>query len=345
MLKFSQKTPAQPSQSMKKSSLHSEKKEKLHITTVESLIRRSESRFLSTKEIVILTIGSVLYFSWFYLLMGLRTEHTILYFFLLTLYFTHSKTRKFLWAFGVYVVYWVMYDSLRIVPNHTVNTLHIADLYNFEKSIFGIFTEGGVLTPNEYAKLHHTPFLDVVAAFFYVNWVPIPLIFSFYLFLKNKPLFLTFSYTFFFVNILGFVIYYAYPAAPPWYIEQYGFQGQLNVPSSAAGLLNFDKLFGVTFFQDLYQKNSNVFAAMPSMHSAFPVICFLCGLQLKKPWLNVLFGTFAVGIWFSAIYTRHHYISDVVVGASLACIGYYWFKHLSGKPRIKTYFEYLLTKF
>jgi inositol phosphorylceramide synthase catalytic subunit len=330
---------------MKESSLNTENKEKIPLITVESLLKSTTSRFLSVKEGIWLAIGTVLYFSWFYFLMGLRPEHTALYFVLLGLYFTHSKTRQFLWAFGVYAVYWIMYDSLRIVPNYTVNTVHITDLYNFEKSIFGIFTEGGILTPNEFFKENHTPLGDVLSAFFYINWMPIPLIFSFWLFLKNKPLLITFAYTFCFVNLLGFIIYYAYPAAPPWYMEQYGAEILENAPPSAAGLLNFDKLFGVQFFLNLYQKNSNVFAAMPSMHSAFPVVCFLCGLRLKKTWLNILFGIFALGIWVSAIYTRHHYITDVVVGILVAVIGFYGFQYLSEKTKLKNFFDFLSTKF
>jgi inositol phosphorylceramide synthase catalytic subunit len=330
---------------MKKSFPDTENKEKLPLFTAESMITGSVSRFLSLKEGLWFCLGTVCYFCWFYYLVGLRSEHITQYFLLLGLYFAHSQTRRFFWAFSLFTVYWFMYDSLRIIPNHTVNPVHISDLYNFEKGIFGIYTEGGILTPNEYFKVNHTPFGDIVTAFFYINWMPIPLIFGIWLFFKNKPLLLIFSGTFFFVNLLGFVIYYAYPAAPPWYMEQYGAVMLQNVPSSPAGLLNFDRLFNVQVFQNLYQKNSNVFAAMPSMHSAFPVICFLCGLRLKKPWLTILFGTFALGIWFSAIYTRHHYISDVVVGASLAVMGNYGFQYLREKTKLKSFFDFLLTKF
>jgi inositol phosphorylceramide synthase catalytic subunit len=338
-------THKQVHQFMKKSFPNLENKETLPLLTAESLFKGSPSRFLTLKEGIGLAIGTALYFSWFYFLMGLRPEHTFMYFILVALYFTHTKTRQFLWAMGIYAIYWMCYDSLRIVPNYTVNPVHISDLYHFEKDIFGIFTEGGILTPNEYFKENHTAFGDTLSAFFYINWMPIPLIFSIWLFFKNKLLLLNFAYTFCFVNLLGFIIYYAYPAAPPWYMEQYGAEIHENVPPSAAGLLNFDKLFGIHFFQNLYQKNSNVFAAMPSMHSAFPVICFLCGLRLKKTGLNILFGIFALGIWFSAVYTRHHYISDVVVGASLAVLGFYGFQYLSEKTKVKTFFDFLLTKF
>jgi inositol phosphorylceramide synthase catalytic subunit len=332
---------------MKKSFLNLDNKNTHNypLFTAQSLIQGSAARFFSLSEIVLLVVMTTCYFSWFYNLVGLRTEHVFQYVLLLSLYFISPKTRQFFWAFSIFTAYWFSYDSLRILPNYKVNPVHISDLYDFEKSIFGINTEGGILTPNEYFRANHTPFGDVFTAFFYVNWMPIPLIFGIYLFFKNKPLLLNFSATFFFVNLLGFIVYYTYPAAPPWYMEQFGNTFHQNTPSNAAGLLNFDKLFGITFFQNLYQKNSNVFAAMPSMHSAFPVVCFLCGLQVKKRWLNILFGIFALGIWFSAIYTRHHYITDVVVGACLAVLGFYWFQYLREKTRLKTFFDYLLTKF
>jgi inositol phosphorylceramide synthase catalytic subunit len=312
--------------------------------TADSLIEESESQHFNKIDFSRLIVGTLLYFSWFYFLVGLRPEHTFMYVFALALYFAHSKTRQFILAFSIFNVYWIIYDSLRIAPNYTVNRIHIAEIYSLEKSIFGIYTEGGYLTLNEYFKINHTPFLDVLAGFSYLNWVPIPLIFSLYLFYSNKKLLLQFAYAFVFTNILGFLIYYAYPAAPPWYVEQYGFQVIHGTPGNAAGLLNFDAFFGIHLFENMYSKNANVFAAMPSLHSAYPVLCFLYGLRLKKWGLNLFFGTFVLGIWFSAVYTRHHYVLDVLAGGTTALVGYFLFEYLSEKTRLKIWFDWLLMK-
>src|SRR5882757_4617233 len=102
--------------------------------------------------------------------------------------------------------------------------------------------------------------------------MPIPLLFAFYLFRKNKIQFLHFSLAFLFVNLIGFVVYYACPAAPPWYVQQYGFDVNFNTPGNTAGLARFDAYFGINLFHNLYAKSSNVFAAMPSLHSAYPVV-------------------------------------------------------------------------
>lgn len=290
------------------------------------------------KHVLTLVAGTSVYFAWFYGLVGLRTEHIFLYFFALALYYVHHTTRRFLFAFGVFIAYWIIYDSMRIVPNFEVNPIHVAEPYELEKSWFGIDTAGGRLTLNEYFKLHHTPLWDVLSGLFYLNWVPVPLLFSFWLLRNDKLLFLKFSYAFVFTNIVGFCIYYLYPAAPPWYVEQYGFDVIHGTPGNAAGLLNFDRLLGINLFAGMYQKNANVFAAIPSLHSAYPVLCLLYGRRLKKPWLNVVFAIFVLGIWFSAVYTRHHYLIDVIAGGAVALVSYYAFEYLSEKTALKRWF-------
>ncbi len=216
--------------------------------------------------------------------------------------------------------------------------------YLVEKQLFGIDWIGSRMTLNEFFKLTHTPFLDFLTGFFYLNWVPIPLIFGFWLMTHHKKIFLKFSYAFLFTNLIGFVLYYIYPAAPPWYVDQYGFEIKFGIPGNAAGLLNFDKLIGVHLFEGLYQKNANVFAAIPSLHSSYPVLCLLYGAKLSKPWLNLVFFIFTIGIWFSAIYTGHHYLIDVAAGFLVAIVGYISFEYISEKTRIKNWFDKFVEK-
>ena len=108
--------------------------------------------------------------------------------------------------------------------------------------------------------------------------------------------------------------------------------------------LRFDAYFNAGIFNSIYAKSSNVFAAMPSLHSAYPVLCFLYGLRLKSFWLNSFFFIFMVGVWFAAVYTRHHYLVDVLAGASVATVCYFVFEYLCEKTRIKNWFDILSKK-
>lgn len=291
------------------------------------------------KHLTALFAGSAAYFAWFWFFVGWRSEHLFIFLLALALYYTHASTRRFILAFGIFIVYWIIYDSMRVVPNYEVNPIHVVEPYNIEKTWFGIETPDGRLTPNEYFKNNRHAALDLASGLFYLNWVPIPLLFAFWLLRNNKLLFLKFSYAFVFTNLVGFCIYYLYPAAPPWYVEQYGFEVIHGTSGNAAGLLEFDRLIGVDLFAGMYQKNANVFAAIPSLHSAYPALCLLYGWRLKKPWLNTIFAIFTAGVWFAAVYSRHHYIIDVALGAAVAFFSYHVFEYLSENTRLKNWFE------
>ena len=176
-------------------------------------------------------------------------------------------------------------------------------------------------------------FLDVISGFSYLTWVPVPVMFGLYMFFKDRGLMVQFMCTFLLANLFAIVIYYSYPAAPPWYVQEYGFVENFDMMGNAAGLLKFDEFFGITLFGDLYDKNGNVFAAMPSMHSAFPVLLFYFGLKAKvRWWLSAFFFSTVIGIWFAAVYTSHHYILDVICGALCAIVTIIIIEYLLRSP-------------
>jgi membrane-associated phospholipid phosphatase len=210
-----------------------------------------------------------------------------------------------------------------------------------EKGLFGVHFNGLLLTPNEYWRLNGTTFLDVVGGIFYLCWIPVPLAFAVFLFFKSRNQFLHFSLTFVLVNLLGFVIYYIYPAAPPWYVAYHGFAFDAATPGNSAGLDKFDHFFHLAIFKSLYAKGSNVFAAMPSLHSSYPVIVLYYGLKNRLGFINILFTIVMIGIWFTAVYAGHHYILDVLTGVVCAIVGIVAFNLLT----MAKWFSKFLQKF
>ena len=89
----------------------------------------------------------------------------------------------------------------------------------------------------------------------------------------------------------------------------------------------------------MYAKNANVFAAIPSMHSAFPVIPLYFAIKRKMPWLAVLFFIVCAGIWGAAVYSRHHYIIDVILGVLCALMTILVFERIVLKTRINEWLD------
>ncbi len=287
------------------------------------------------KNIITNGILTVAYLLWSGLVLHSGAEKFYLTGFWLVMYYAGNKTRRFILGFSIFLIYWIIYDSMRILPNYEVGTVHIKQPYNLEKSLFGIVYNNKTITPNEFFDAVHTKTLDIIAGLFYLNWVPVPLAFALYLYFKNKELFVKFSLTFLLVNIAGFVVYYLYPAAPPWYVKLYGFQLHIGVPGNTAGLGRFDNITGVHVFSSLYEKNANVLAAMPSLHASYPVIVLYYALKNGMKTASAVFVIFMLGIWFSAVYSGHHYLIDVLAGALLAVVIIALFEKSCNYPSIK----------
>jgi len=288
---------------------------------------------VNTRSVTVVSILSVVYLLLSVWLVGFKSDQVVLILLFNTLFYASGITRKFILGFSIFIFYWVLFDYMKAIPNYEVNTVHIADLYNLEKHLFGINVNGNILTPNEYWAIKGTNFLNVVTGLFYLCWIPVPLSFAAYLFFKNRREFLYFALTFLLVNLIGFVIYYAFPAAPPWYIQQHGFAFHPLTIGSTGGLAKFDAYFHINLFKSIYAKGSNVFAAMPSLHSAYPVIVLYYGFRNRLGLANIFFAIVVLGIWFTAVYASHHYVLDVLAGIVCAIIGISFFRLLATRSQ------------
>jgi hypothetical protein len=294
---------------------------------------QNKASLFESRRVLTITAITIGYFIVSYLLIGFKMDQVWLALLFNACYFSSHVSRKLITGFSIFIVFWIIFDYMKAFPNYLYNTVHIESLYNAEKKLFGIASEGNMITPNEYWLNHSQTWIDALTGIFYLCWVPVPLAFAAYLFFKNRSAFLQFSLSFFIVNLLGFVIYYVYPAAPPWYVQLHGFEFLPNTPGNTAGLERFDSFFNTNTFHSLYAKSSNVFAAMPSLHSAYPVIVLYYGLKNKLGKINLIFGTIMIGIWFSAVYTSHHYVMDVLAGILCGLTGISLFQWLATKNR------------
>jgi inositol phosphorylceramide synthase catalytic subunit len=293
---------------------------------------------INAKTVLIVTLISIGYLVLSYFLIGYKSDELTLVLIFNSLFYASAVTRKFILGFSIFIVYWIIFDYMKAFPNYNFNAVHIADIYNFEKRLFGIHYNGNLLTPNEYWRINGNTVIDVMAGIFYLCWIPVPLAFATFLFFKNKKQFLKFSLTFVLVNLLGFVVYYAFPAAPPWYVQYHGLQFHPLTQGNTAGLAKFDAFFHAGVFKSIYAKGSNVFAAMPSLHSSYPVIVLYYGIKNRLGKSNLFFAVVMLGIWFTAVYASHHYVLDVLAGIACASTGIFLFNFLLARSKALQHF-------
>jgi membrane-associated phospholipid phosphatase len=131
---------------------------------------------------------------------------------------------------------------------------------------------------------------------------------------KDRALMSKLAFAFLIVNLMGIVTWVSFPAAPPWYVDQYGLgPAVLDAIPSAAGTARFDQLVGMKLFTGFYERSANVFGAMPSLHVGYPTVIACSCWALGNKWRVPAIG-FAGLMAFSAVYLQHHYVLDVVAG-------------------------------
>lgn len=226
----------------------------------------------------------------------------------------------------------IVYDSMRYYSDYIRGEIHVAFPYEFDKRFFGINTPEGRLTPNEWCQKHTFPALDLIAGFFYLFFITIyVLVCAYHAFVlpwrakdpvvrrKAERLGPYVTWAFFWLNLLGYTTYFWFPAAPPWYVADYGLgPARLDTPASPAGAIRFDALLGTHFFTGMYGRAADVFGAIPSLHVAYPLLSVLFAFSIGS------LRTFAVAFYlimcFSAVYLNHHYVLDILWGSTYAVL-------------------------
>ncbi len=272
--------------------------------------------------LTILYLGLVQFF------FGIGPAQIILSLFILIGTLAHPKSRRFILDIFPFAIFGMLYDLLRAVPKSWAGPIHVIWPYELEKMLFGFFHDGIKITPNEFFMTHTHPLLDVLTALTYSLHMLIPIGFFVWAWIQERPVAREFAQVFLVMNLFAFLTYLAFPVAPPWYVEQYGLTvGDWSIPGSAAGLIRFDRLIGIPYFQDIYAKSAWVYGAVPSMHAGFPVLMILYAHKIFSK--GVLpFYLFMGLIWFAAIYLGHHYVIDLLAGGMYALASWFLMRRI-----------------
>jgi inositol phosphorylceramide synthase catalytic subunit len=236
----------------------------------------------------------------------------------LGLFSVGPRTKKLF--IGVYPLGLVglLYDTMKLIENvglTTPESVHLCDLRALEIKLFGVTVNGQPGTLHDWFQAHSSPFLDRLCAIPYATFIFVCFGCAVWLYFKDYPAMLRFTWCFLALNLAGFVTYHVYPAAPPWYFHTHGCTIDLAAHASEGpNLARVDAWIGVPYFAGMYGRASDVFGAMPSLHVAYSLIVVLEGWQSFRPLWRAASLAFFFLMAFSAVYLDHHWVLDAVAG-------------------------------
>lgn len=111
-------------------------------------------------------LASLAYLVLSYFLIGFKSDQVILVALFNLLYFSSAMSRRFIIAFSIFVVYWILFDYQKAFPNYRYSGVHIEDLYQWEKSLFGFEWNNRLVTPNEFLAANTNKVFDFLSGLF-----------------------------------------------------------------------------------------------------------------------------------------------------------------------------------
>jgi len=292
------------------------------MTEPTSTTPRVETRSGSTlRNWRIAAVVAVGFYLWsVHAIMGIRGEHLFLSGLTIAFAVIGGRPFRFTALFAPVVLTGISYEYFRLLKGIRLD-IHVADIYQAELNWFGVGEGASRQVLANWFLGHTHPALDLICGLAYILYLFVPIGFAILLFFVNEERMLHVGLAFLITNLIGMTIYVLYPAAPPWYVAEYGLgPARMDVLPNAAGTVRFDHLLGINYFTTFYARSANVFGAMPSLHVGYPMSTAIAVAGLGKKWWMPV-AAFVVVVGFAAVYLQHHYVWDVVVGLTVGTVG------------------------
>ncbi|MDA1002266.1 MAG: phosphatase PAP2 family protein [Chloroflexi bacterium] len=222
------------------------------------------------------------------------------------------RGRTFLADWVPFAIVLLAYEQFRGLAHQWNGKIHITDLIAAERLLFG--------TPVPTIRLQqwlHQPgqvgVFDVLATgLYFVHFVGV-LALAFWLWLKaERRVYWRYVLAVIVLSYAGFATYALVPAMPPRLASAQGALPPLT--DIFAYIVGEFSLFR-PFFTVYRWIDPNPYAAMPSLHIAYPTLVFLVARRLWPQRWSWAFALYPVLMTFAVVYLGHHYIVDCVAGA------------------------------
>ncbi len=229
--------------------------------------------------------------------------------------------RRFVRDWWPFILFWMSYDVMRVFGENLMRRVSVAPPWRWESALF--LSPEGVIWPFYFThwieKHGAAPAAQVLIGYcnliYLSQLLVVPLATLLIWHRGSDLLFRRLLWSFAVLHVLTLCIYVGYPAAPPWWVYENGFIQPTPQHSMPVGFPAGSTLSG------LFHLSPNRFAAIPSLHGAYPLLLTLV-LALhgaRTRWI-LASGLYAISMWFACVFLNQHYIVDLLIGAALVPI-------------------------
>lgn len=215
-----------------------------------------------------------------------------------------------------------------------IDYAHVLPQLRADEVLFGWLTGGRVPTVWLQDHLHvagEVRWYDIAIVPVYMSHFIVPMALAVGLWLSAYPLFRRYVWTLVVLTLLTLVTYALFPAAPPWMAGLNGYLPDVaRVTSETLQATGIGTIRSAVARGEAY---ANGVAAIPSLHSAVPMMVLMFSWSLVTPRTRCLLGLYIAAMTFTLTYGGEHYVVDAFVGWAYAAVAVYgvgwWFRRRS----------------
>ncbi len=217
------------------------------------------------------------------------------------------------------------YDLLRGFAKGSVSRAHVLPQLRAEEWLFG----GGRVTPTEWLqeRLYSCipSWYDYLAVPVYMSHFVVPMAVAAGLWATSYARFKEFVWSLVTLTAMTLLTYAAFPAVPPWMASQRldPETGQTLLPYTERVPSHVLEVSGVETIHNAVQRGeayANPVAAIPSLHSAVPMLVLLLAWPYCRRLGRTLLVVYIAAMTFTLVYGGEHYVVDAVIGWAYAAL-------------------------
>ena len=222
------------------------------------------------------------------------------------------------WARGV-IVDWLpfygallAYDLLRgFVGNNPLYAPHVLPQIRVDEWLFG-GTVPSVWMQERFFDPGVIHWYDLIGWAVYLTHFFMVFVIAAVLWRVARPRFLAFRAMVVTLSFAAFLTYLFLPAAPPWMASDQGEIGPITrVIGDIWGTLGIEPAEAIWQYGSVY---ANQVAALPSLHTAFPVLILCFFWPTGGWWTRTICLAYALAMSLVLVYAGEHYVADVLLG-------------------------------
>lgn len=231
-----------------------------------------------------------------------------------------GQARAFIIRFLPLVLLMTLYEYFRGLADDLNGTVHFTEMIDVDRWMF--FGHLPTIVLQDWLWKGSVQWYDFYFYFIYMIHFLMPALLAVLIWKTRPKHYWQFMWALVGLSFAAFVTYILYPAAPPW-MASLPEHGYITEPMRRISS-DIWWAMGVKNFTELYNNiPANPVAAIPSLHSAFPMLfaMFVTGLYgMKRFWWVYVYP---VTMWIGVTYMGEHYVIDAILGALYAVLAYY----------------------